>query len=86
MTAPEACQKAAELLSQNPGLGDAELLEALESVAQGHAVVVAVGNPFDGLTLFGPFCDGEEANEWAGDVVRDEWHSMAMLDPESHPI
>lgn len=36
--------------------------------------VVSVGNPFDGLTLYGPFDSSEEANEWVGDEARkEEW-------------
>jgi hypothetical protein len=36
--------------------------------------IVAVGNSFDGLTLYGPFKSVEEANEWA-DTLRssEEW-------------
>lgn len=35
-------------------------------------VVVAVGNAFDGLRLFGPFDNKADAINWASEI-RDEW-------------
>jgi len=47
--------------------------------------VVAVGNPFDGISLFGSFDTAEAANEWADREVRNEtWWVMSLLDPDSH--
>jgi hypothetical protein len=39
---------------------------------------VAVGNPFDGVTLFGPFYNSEEADEW-GESVQDDWWVVEIL-------
>jgi hypothetical protein len=47
--------------------------------------VVAVGNPFDGISLFGSFDDASEANEWADHNLKNvDWWVMATLDPASH--
>lgn len=36
--------------------------------------VVLVGNPVDGLTIYGPFDTGEDASTWADDYVSsDAW-------------
>jgi|GEM_PF-2340297 len=35
--------------------------------------VVAIGNPFDGLGLHGPFNDQEVANTWAENCQNDWW-------------
>ena len=44
--------------------------------------VVAIGNPFDGISLVGPFDDAEEANEWAENHARaNDWWSMHVRDP-----
>jgi hypothetical protein len=34
--------------------------------------VVLVGNPVDGLTIYGPFTTGEDANDWADSNVKNE--------------
>lgn len=34
---------------------------------------VISGNPFDGMQLFGPFVDEEEACEWAEKETTDSW-------------
>ena len=36
-------------------------------------VVIAVGNPFDGLSLYGPFMTAEEAGDWADRNIDDTW-------------
>jgi hypothetical protein len=43
--------------------------------------VVAVGNPFDGITLFGPFQDETEALEWAEGTSGD-WHIVHLEEVE----
>jgi hypothetical protein len=35
--------------------------------------VVSVGNPHDGITLFGPFYTAEEAGDWAEQHIDDTW-------------
>jgi len=36
--------------------------------------VVLVGNPVDGLTIYGPFTTAEDANEWAdSNINADDW-------------
>lgn len=35
--------------------------------------VVAIGNPFDGVNLFGPFDSSEAAQKWAGEPQDDWW-------------
>lgn len=48
--------------------------------------VIVRGNPFDGLTIHGPFATGEEAHEWADAYCRDvEWWAVALESPEGHP-
>lgn len=45
--------------------------------------VVVAGNPFDGMTIFGPFNNGDEAEYWADDNVRDtDWWLVALTSPE----
>jgi hypothetical protein len=53
--------------------------------------IVSVGNPFDGIQIFGPFSDVEEANEWA-EVNAERfaqdggtWHSTFLYPPAEHP-
>lgn len=44
--------------------------------------VLLVGNPVDGIAVFGPFNNGEEANEWADDHLRnEEWWAVALNSP-----
>jgi hypothetical protein len=48
--------------------------------------VVAVGNPFDGMRLYGPFSDANDANDWASETWKhEEWHVMELL-PETDVI
>lgn len=35
--------------------------------------ILAVGNPFDGLTLYHGFDNRDEARVWAETYARDEW-------------
>lgn len=49
-------------------------------------IVVAVGNPFDGITLHGPFVDFEAANDWGenGPNARgQDWWSLRVYPAES---
>ena len=44
--------------------------------------VIATGNPFDGVTLYGPFDDAEHAMLWADANVRDEgWRVVKIREP-----
>ena len=50
-----------------------------------HAVVI--GNPFDGLSLYGPFDDATLANDWADEYVQADkygldWWVVPLNDPE----
>ena len=38
-----------------------------------EAFVIAVGNSFDGTSLYGPFHDPEEATEWAEKNAESDW-------------
>jgi len=42
--------------------------------------IVAAGNPFDGMEVYGPFDDGNDANEWAEHEFRHggEWWVMKL--------
>lgn len=35
--------------------------------------IVAIGNPFDGMNVFGPFEYSEDADRWAQNVQDDYW-------------
>lgn len=48
--------------------------------------VVCVGNPFDGMALYGPFPDAEAATDWAerggDDEIRiggQDWHTVPIM-------
>ena len=43
---------------------------------------VAVGDAFDGINLYGPFEDGEEATIWAGDTIKESWNVVELQEPE----
>lgn len=43
--------------------------------------VVSVGNPYDGITLYGPFQDHDDADHFAGSVDTD-WHIIELHRPE----
>ena len=48
--------------------------------------VVVVGNPFDGMTIHGPFATGDEANEWADcndktDLDNVDWWVICLESP-----
>jgi len=43
--------------------------------------VVAQGNPFDGISLTGPFGSAEEANDYAEDID-DDWWVMEVDKPK----
>lgn len=43
--------------------------------------VVVTGNAFDGQSIFGPFNDAEQANEWA-ENVQDDWWVVELLSPD----
>ena len=48
--------------------------------------VVVVGNPFDGMTIYGPFATGDEANEWANsndktDLDNVDWWVLRLESP-----
>lgn len=41
-------------------------------------IVVAAGNPFDGMRLHGPFEAYDEANDWAERNITDDWWSVIV--------
>jgi hypothetical protein len=45
--------------------------------------VVAVGNAFDGVTLYGPFHDANEAIEYAEKNVSSEWSTVVVVPPNA---
>lgn len=45
-------------------------------------IIVANGNPFDGLALVGPFDDGEQAGEYAERHFDGEWWIVPVEPPE----
>ena len=45
--------------------------------------IVAIGNPFDGLSMHGPFGSPEEAGDWAADQGDPEYHVVAVNYPHS---
>jgi len=44
-------------------------------------IIVMVGNPFDGLTAFGPFDDDQRASDWADGCDTDYW-IVEVLKPD----
>lgn len=44
--------------------------------------VVACGNAFDGIGLYGPFDEHLDAEQWAEQHGGDEWTVVTMGDPE----
>lgn len=45
-------------------------------------VVVAVGHAFEGIKLYGPFKNAEEADEWAAtEVTKDPWWIVPVEEP-----
>lgn len=44
--------------------------------------VIVVGNPFDGLTIYGPYEDEDEAIQYAELWIRGyTWHVVTIEDP-----
>lgn len=43
--------------------------------------VVLVGNPIDGMGVFGPFDSVEKAIEWANSNTEDTWFVTQLHDP-----
>lgn len=42
--------------------------------------VIVLGNPFDGLSIVGPFATGDEANEWADlHASGEDWWCVALV-------
>lgn len=45
-------------------------------------LLIAAGNPFDGLRLYGPFADDDERHEFTETQLRDEyWWYPELIDP-----
>lgn len=53
-----------------------DLTEPQDPLCQGWAA--AIGNPFDGITLVGPFKTMEEAQDY-GDTTDYEWTAVPLL-------
>ncbi len=44
--------------------------------------VIIHGNPVDGITIWGPFGDSEDAIEWAtSDLHGDDWRQVEVQNP-----
>jgi len=42
--------------------------------------VVAKGDPFNGMELYGPFSNGDEAGDWARDEFKNEtWWLLPLI-------
>jgi hypothetical protein len=49
--------------------------------------VVVTGNPFDGLSLWGPFNDANEAGDWASiEMDGETWWVMAINPTEAEEL
>lgn len=44
--------------------------------------VIVIGNPIDGITIYGPFENMEEAHEWA-ENNSDEWWCSYLYEPKA---
>ena len=54
---------------------------ALPTYEDAELCVIAIGNPVDGITLYGPFDDGEAANVWAENEGGD-WWNITITNPK----
>ena len=43
--------------------------------------VVLVGNPVDGITIYGPFEDNESAEQWTADEGLHNWYITELNKP-----
>ena len=44
--------------------------------------VIVMGNPFDGLTIHGPFEDFDAANDWVEEQgLDDDWWAVELVKP-----
>lgn len=43
--------------------------------------VLAIGNPFDGMSVLGPFEDSEQASAYAEQYRLDEWWTIEVDEP-----
>ena len=44
-------------------------------------IVAVVGNPFDGLEIYGPFADHEQATSWCERLDYEEWNVADVESP-----
>ncbi|WP_289101016.1 hypothetical protein [uncultured Marinobacter sp.] len=47
--------------------------------------IVVAGNPMDGITFYGPFDDGNYANDWAEDELNNtgcDWWVSELTQPD----
>lgn len=44
--------------------------------------VVVIGSPIDGITLYGPFDDHEEALDWGGEQICESWWAVDITHPD----
>lgn len=65
-----AAQALADAVGEQVGVNDATLLA--------EPVVLAVGNAFEGITLYGPFEDADSAEDFASDNQSDEWLTTTL--------
>jgi hypothetical protein len=58
------------------------------ALMEGKMWIVAIGDPFNGLTLFGPFGDYDGALTWAEDNTMSdtEWFTVRVQDPKCNDI
>jgi len=46
-----------------------------------EVLAVSIGTPYDGMTLYGPFFDSDEALQWAYDAQEADWALPTLHDP-----
>ena len=57
----------------------------MKTIDQKHGMglhVVVIGNPLDGMSIFGPFNNGPEAVDWAACNADDTWWTVPLEEPE----
>jgi len=54
----------------------------MEEKTQAYEYAVSFGDPFDGITLYGPFKDADDAGNWAAKNDNGEdWHVVRIYEP-----
>jgi hypothetical protein len=43
--------------------------------------IVAVGDPWDGIVLYGPFDNFDDAHDWADTTINESWNVVEVKTP-----